>query len=69
MKSYEPANHAADQLSAPAPVTIPVACPACQSRAISTTARNPDTNAYWRCARCGEVWNPDRYRSGRSRSR
>ena len=38
-------------------VTVPAACPACQSRSITTTARTPDENTYWRCDSCGEVWN------------
>jgi len=31
---------------------------------ISTTALNPDENAYWRCAGCGEVWNASRRARG-----
>jgi transposase-like protein len=36
---------------------VPSACPACQSTAVTTTAKVPDVNTYWRCTRCGEVWN------------
>jgi transposase-like protein len=39
---------------------IPTVCPACQSPSISTTARKPDDNSYWRCSSCGEVWNAAR---------
>jgi transposase-like protein len=39
---------------------IPSKCPACQSSAITTTAKGPDVNAYWRCEKCGEVWNVSR---------
>jgi transposase-like protein len=35
----------------------PPACPACKSSAVSTTAKHPDVNSYWRCERCGEIWN------------
>jgi hypothetical protein len=37
--------------------TTPAVCPACRSSSITTTARNPDENAYWRCGGCGEIWN------------
>jgi predicted Zn finger-like uncharacterized protein len=36
---------------------VPSTCPACQSSAVTTTAKVPDVNSYWRCTRCGEVWN------------
>jgi transposase-like protein len=49
--------------------TIPAVCPACQSSAISTTARTPDDNAYWLCAGCGEVWNASRRKRPREASR
>lgn len=42
----------------------PSECPACRSAAITTSARSRDVNAYWRCERCGEVWNASR-RAGR----
>jgi transposase-like protein len=35
----------------------PPACPACRSASVSTTAKHPDANSYWRCERCGEIWN------------
>ena len=50
----------------PAVQTVPSVCPACRSTAISTTAKSPDANAYWRCAACGEVWNMSRRDSSRS---
>jgi transposase-like protein len=53
-------NAAADQFRATVAVTIPPACPACQSRSITTTARNPDEHTYWRCGSCGEIWNASR---------
>ena len=60
MKSYESVDSVADRSTARAAATIPIVCPACQSPAISTTSRNPDDNAYWRCTGCGEVWNASR---------
>jgi transposase-like protein len=60
MNSYDFGNGAADRSRATVAVTIPTACPACQSSSITTTARNPDENAYWRCGSCGEIWNASR---------
>ena len=67
MKPYELRNGGAGAASVTSAVTVPGCCPACQSRSISTTARNPDENAYWRCGSCGEVWNAGR-RENRSRA-
>jgi predicted Zn finger-like uncharacterized protein len=38
----------------------PAACPTCQSTAITTTAKIPDSTSYWRCTKCGDVWNASR---------
>lgn len=46
-----------------APVSLPTRCPSCRSLAISTTARKPAADAYWRCGGCGEVWNASRRES------
>ena len=46
---------------------IPSACPVCESSSVTTTARTPDENTYWRCGRCGEVWNASRRQAGRAR--
>ena len=53
-------RHGTDRSRAAASVTTPTVCPACQSAAIATKARNPDENAYWRCSGCGEIWNAAR---------
>ena len=53
-------NGAADRRGQAAAASLPTACPACQSLAITTTARNPDEHSYWRCSGCGEVWNASR---------
>jgi predicted Zn finger-like uncharacterized protein len=42
------------------PVTRPTRCPACQSVAITSTAKVPNASSYWRCEGCGEVWNVSR---------
>jgi hypothetical protein len=60
------ATRAAQRPRAGAAVTIPTACPACQSSSITTTARTPDESTYWRCVGCGEIWNAARRRAGPS---
>lgn len=40
--------------------TKPGSCPACSSSSIVTTAKIPDADSYWRCTKCGEVWNDGR---------
>ena len=40
--------------------TSPPACPACGSSSVMTTSKNPDASSYWRCERCGEIWNVGR---------
>jgi predicted Zn finger-like uncharacterized protein len=39
---------------------VPALCPTCQSRSIVTTAKSPDSSTYWRCTKCGEIWNDAR---------
>jgi transposase-like protein len=36
------------------------ACPVCRSASVTTTAKHPDADSYWRCERCGEIWNVGR---------
>ena len=45
--------------------SVPSQCPACQSSSVTTTAKKPDANSYWRCETCGEVWNVARRRAVR----
>jgi len=46
-------------------------CPACGSAKTQTTSKTIDASTYWRCQRCGEVWNAlrretaSRFRYGR----
>jgi hypothetical protein len=41
---------------------VPTGCPACQSTEIATTSKTIDAATYWRCRKCGEVWNVGRRR-------
>jgi transposase-like protein len=45
---------------------IPATCPTCRSSSITTTAKNPNTDSYWRCRNCGEIWNNARRRTAGS---
>jgi predicted Zn finger-like uncharacterized protein len=61
MKDPTPNPSPASTTDAPSP-----ACPACRSRATVTTSANPRADSYWRCTKCGNVWNvgrsqPDRH--------
>lgn len=47
------------------PAIAPTACPSCGSRELTTTAKIVDASTYWRCSRCGEVWNAARREAGR----
>jgi hypothetical protein len=67
VSSFKFSNGIADQSGSAAAVMTPIACPACQSPVITTTARNPDDNTYWRCGSCGEIWNASRREAGPSR--
>lgn len=67
MSSFHTGNDfAARSPDSTGPNNTPSACPACQSRSISTTAKSPDANSYWRCEACGEVWNVGRRRGVRT---
>jgi len=35
-------------------------CPACGSRETCATDKTISASTYWRCANCGEIWNPGR---------
>ncbi|HJR59950.1 MAG TPA: MJ0042-type zinc finger domain-containing protein [Vicinamibacterales bacterium] len=38
----------------------PSQCPACRSSDVTTTSKVVTADSYWRCKRCGEVWNAAR---------
>ena len=53
--------------SAPAAASdVPSSCPVCRSSSITTTAKQPNANSYWRCTSCGEIWNVSRRFGARS---
>lgn len=48
----------------PTTVGVPTRCPACQSQDLITASKKIDVDTYWRCRKCGEVWNVERLRTG-----
>ena len=47
--------------SAPPETKGPSFCPTCRSSDVITTAKSPDSSSYWRCTKCGEIWNVVRW--------
>ena len=45
----------------------PKNCPSCRSRDVTTSAKIVDSNTYWRCVACGEVWNLARRQTDNAR--
>jgi hypothetical protein len=43
---------------ATADLNQPPRCPKCRSTETSSAAKKPTANSYWRCLKCGDVWNP-----------
>ena len=66
MRGDDPQRNTDSLASAP-----PAVCPACRSTELTTASKVVDANTYWRCKRCGEVWNatrraaPSEWRRGR----
>ncbi len=46
------------------PANQPPTCPKCGSRDTSSAAKRPTSNSYWRCLKCGDVWNPSQLSAG-----
>ena len=44
---------------------LPTSCPKCQSTSITTSAKRPVAESYWRCESCGEIWNNGRRHEAR----
>jgi len=44
----------------PPPVDAPNVCPVCRSDEIMTTSKTVSAATYWRCKKCGEIWNVGR---------
>ncbi len=40
----------------------PLRCPTCRSQDVRTASKVINTETYWRCDSCGEVWNVGRRR-------
>ena len=64
--TFDTGNQFSGRSAPDAEVKAPSVCPACRSASISTTAKSPDVNSYWRCGSCGEIWNVGRRGSVRS---
>jgi len=41
----------------------PAKCPFCASDAIAATTQKVTAATYWRCEKCGQLWNSDRLRA------
>jgi transposase-like protein len=41
---------------------IPKTCPACRSTDLEHASKTVTESTYWRCGRCGEIWNIGRRR-------
>lgn len=51
------------------PDTIaPAVCPFCNAATIETTSKAINVSTYWRCLKCGEIWNVGRLRATHGRS-
>jgi len=44
----------------PQVATAPDACPFCRSADVQTTSKNVNESTYWRCTKCGQIWNAGR---------
>jgi len=60
MKDVPPTQ---SESSPPAPASP--TCPSCRSTDTVTTSASPDAASYWRCTKCGEVWNVARAQTNR----
>ena len=49
----------------PATPLTPPACPSCRCTLTVTTTTIPNEDSYWRCTKCGDVWNVSRARTDR----
>jgi hypothetical protein len=50
----------------PQEASPPKLCPVCRSTDLTTTDKKAAATAYWRCLKCGEIWNQERLRGGYS---
>jgi predicted Zn finger-like uncharacterized protein len=61
--TYRPSTFSRAPAPTPELALSPASCPSCRSTAVVSTAKQPNASGYWRCERCGEVWNPGRRQS------
>jgi len=52
----------------PGTAPSPASCPFCRSPSVSTTSKIISAATYWRCATCGQIWNPARLLARPARS-
>ena len=50
---------------APSAAAAPPPCPFCRCATVTTTTKLVTRTTYWRCQRCGEIWNPARLMGAR----
>ena len=43
-------------------VAAPKSCPFCRATDVKTASKVVDESTYFRCGKCGEIWNPNRLR-------
>jgi hypothetical protein len=43
--------------------TAPVCCPTCRSQDLVAPGNKTDVETYWRCRKCGDMWNVSRLRT------
>ena len=58
-----------EALRNPDGTAAPLQCPACRSRDVMTTSKTVNTETYWRCRGCGNVWNVRRQRAASRQAR
>jgi transposase-like protein len=45
-------------------IVPPLVCPVCRSPEPVAASKPIDASTYWRCRKCGEVWNVGRRQTG-----
>ena len=44
-------------------VQAPTSCPTCRSQDLVTPSTKSESDTYWRCRKCGDMWNVGRLRT------
>jgi transposase-like protein len=50
-------------------VTAPEKCPFCASVELTNNNKTATASTYWRCTKCGEIWNAARLQARRVQDR